>query len=104
MTRTSRHDDRGSVVPLMAALLLIGCLLVLGSARLGSAAIGRARADSVADVVALAAASGGEGGAASVAEANGASLVDHVVRDDRSTRIQVRLRSTTAVAAAAPAG
>lgn len=92
------------MVPLMAALLLLASMLVLGAAKLGSAVVSRARADSIADVVALAAVPGGRGGATAVAAANGASIVNHQVRADGSTMIEIRLGQVSAKAAAADNG
>jgi secretion/DNA translocation related TadE-like protein len=48
--------ERGAVAILLVAVLVLGLALSLGAARLGSALIGRARADSAADASALAAA------------------------------------------------
>lgn len=90
------------MVPFMAVMLLIGAALILGSAKLGSAVVARARVDSVADMVALAAVPGGKEGARTVALANGAQLASHVVRADGSTLVEVRMGSVAAVAAAAP--
>ncbi|MGB6059517.1 MAG: hypothetical protein WBF71_14765 [Microthrixaceae bacterium] len=90
------------MVPLLAVVLLIAAALILGSARLGTAVVARARADSVADMVALAAVPGGREGACAVAAANGAQLVRHVGRADGSIMVEVRMGAVAAVAAAAP--
>jgi secretion/DNA translocation related TadE-like protein len=54
--RGSAIPDRGSATVLLLGLLALGCVLVLGLARLGGAAVTRARADTAAEVGALAAA------------------------------------------------
>ena len=71
-------SERGQLLPLIAlALVLFGgaCLLL---ARLGSAAVLRARAVAVADAAALAGAVHGEDAARAVARANGATVEDYV--------------------------
>lgn len=90
------------MVPLMAVILLVGAALTLGSAKLGSAVVDRARVDSVADMVALAAVPGGGDGARMVATANSAQLVRHVDRADGSTLVEVRMGGVAAIAAASP--
>ena len=83
-TRGAR-DDRGSVTIVMLAAIAIAAGLMLGIARVGGAAVLRARADTAADAAALAAAdalaSGGGApqavsAAVATARANGARLVD----------------------------
>ncbi len=51
-------NDRegGGVSVVMLAVLVAGCMLAMGAARLGGALVGRARAESAADAAALAAA------------------------------------------------
>jgi len=70
----STDPERGQVVPLVAALLVIIALLVLGLARLGRGAVSRAQARTAADAAALAGAVEGQQAAEDVAEANGARL------------------------------
>jgi secretion/DNA translocation related TadE-like protein len=48
--------ERGSASVVMVAVVVVGLVLALGAARLGTALIARARADSAADAAALAAA------------------------------------------------
>jgi secretion/DNA translocation related TadE-like protein len=48
--------ERGAVSIVMLGVLVIGLVLSMGAARLGSALVGRARADTAADAAALAAA------------------------------------------------
>jgi DNA topoisomerase-1 len=76
--------ERGSVTILMVAVVVVGCVLALGAARLGGAVIGRARADSAADASALAAADAlalgdGAGAAQAAARATAASNDAHLV-------------------------
>ena len=82
MTIGSR--ERGAMTIVFIGVVVLGLVLTLGAARLGSALVARARADSAADAAALAAADmlalgRGEGAAAAAARetatANGASLV-----------------------------
>jgi secretion/DNA translocation related TadE-like protein len=56
MTPRRARGARGGVSIVMLAVLVIGLLLAAGAARLGSALVGRARAESAADAAALAAA------------------------------------------------
>lgn len=67
--------ERGSVLPLVALLVVAtgGLCLVLG--RLGGEAVAAARARTAADAAALAGAAEGEAAARAVARANGAELV-----------------------------
>ena len=101
MTRPSAEEGAASV--LVAALLGAAALLVLGLGRLGGAAVERARTDAVADLVALAAVTGDGEGAARVATADGAALVqlDGTMGGRRTVKVQIS--SVVAVAAAAPA-
>jgi hypothetical protein len=81
--------------------LAVTAVCLLGTARVGEAALGRARADAVADLSALAAVIGGDVGAARVAEANGGRVV--AVRGGSDTRtVTVEVDGVAAVAAAAP--
>jgi secretion/DNA translocation related TadE-like protein len=81
--RRSR-GERGGVTILMVAVVVLGLALSLGAARLGSAIVGRARADTAADASALAAADalalGGSADAATAAaRATAASNDAHLV-------------------------
>ena len=68
-----RRAERGGVTILMVAVVVLGLALSLGAARLGSAIIGRARADTAADASALAAADAlALGGGADAASGGGA--------------------------------
>ena len=87
MTRGRRRDagrERGSTALPFLAVVVIGAVLAGGAARLGSAVVARARADTAADAAALAAADmlalgrgegAAAGAAAETASANGARLV-----------------------------
>jgi secretion/DNA translocation related TadE-like protein len=77
-------NERGGMTVVMLAVVVIGLALTAGAARLGSALVARARADTAADAAALAAADMlalGRGSGAAVAAAaetageNGARLV-----------------------------
>jgi secretion/DNA translocation related TadE-like protein len=50
------REERGGIVGLLPAYVMIGALLLGGLARLGGAVVGQARADAAADAAALAAA------------------------------------------------
>jgi len=82
--RLTAKRERGGVSIVMLGVLVVGLALMLGAARLGSALIGRARADTAADAAALAAADAlalGRGSAVAqtaardTATSNGAQLV-----------------------------
>jgi hypothetical protein len=91
--------ERGSVLPLVALLVVAtgGLCLVLG--RLGGEAVAAARARTAADAAALAGAAEGEAAARTVARANGAELV-HGDQDGSAFVAEVRLAGETATARA----
>lgn len=101
MSRPSSEEGAAGV--LVAALLGVTALLVLGLGRLGGAAVERARADAVADLVALAAVTGDVDGASSVAAADGATVIRLDAETTGRRSVTVQVASVTAVAAAAPA-
>jgi secretion/DNA translocation related TadE-like protein len=79
-----RPFERGSASVLLIGVFVVGVVLLVGSARLGAALFGRARAQNAADAAALAAADAlalagtparAEFDAAETAAANGARLV-----------------------------
>ncbi|MEX1104702.1 MAG: pilus assembly protein TadG-related protein [Ilumatobacteraceae bacterium] len=72
--RRTLHD-RGSVVLLVAAVIVLAGLMAIGVSRLGVAADERARAQTAADAAALAGVSGGRPAASRLAGANGGDLV-----------------------------
>lgn len=85
-----RVRERGSIVPLVALLVVLVGVLCLGIGRLGGAAVAASRARTAADAAALAGAAAGRGEAAVVAKANGATLVDAEEDGDTFTAV-VRL-------------
>ena len=70
----SFERDRGQVVPLVAALLVVVAAVAMGVARVGTAVVTRAQARTAADAAALAGAVEGETAAREVSEANGGRL------------------------------
>lgn len=93
--------QRGSVVLVLPALVLVAALLGLGTVRLGDAAVARARADAVADVAALAAVSGDVSSARAVARRGGGALVEHR-RSGQLHEVVVQVDGVRAAAAAEP--
>ena len=105
VTRSATPTERGergvATVLVVPVALAVTAVCLLGTARVGAAALGRARADGVADLSALAAVIGGPAGAARVAQANGGRVVS--VRGGSDTRtVTVEVDGVVAVAAAAP--
>lgn len=98
-TVATRTESGSASLPALAVLVVVAAMTA-GLARVGEAAVTRARADAVADVTALAAVSGGEPVAARVADSSGAVLVEHRVRRDGSVVVVVRSGAVEAVAAA----
>lgn len=84
-----RSAERGSVTPLVALVMLAVGGLCLGLGRLGADAVSSARARTAADAAALAGAAEGEDAARSLAEANGATLVEF---RSEGAEVQVRAR------------
>lgn len=72
-----RSSERGQVLPLLAALVVLAAAVALVVAELGAAAVQRARARTAADAAALAGAAAGELAARAAAEANDADLVEY---------------------------
>lgn len=93
--------ERAAVTPLIAAALVVAALTAGGIARIGGAVLHRARADAVADLVALGGVTGGPSGARAVASADGAELLALYVRGD-TTVVEVRVSGVRSVAAARP--
>jgi hypothetical protein len=103
--RTGRaRGERGAATLLVLPAALALCAVLLGAtARLGAAATVRARADAVADLVALAAVTGDRVGAEEVATANGGRLLE--LREDGPDRTaSVDVGGVRGSATAAPAG
>lgn len=82
-------SQRGSVAPLVAALVVATGGLCLGLGRLGGEAVAAARARTAADAAALAGAAEGEETARAVAAANGGALVEFT---EEGAEVQVRAR------------
>ena len=76
------RSDRGQATPLWAAVLVLAGLLLVPTGMLVRATVQRAEARSAADAAALAGALEGEGAARSVAEANGAEVLEYEGRGD----------------------
>lgn len=93
------RNERGSVLPLVA--LLVVCIggLCLALGRLGGDANAAARAQTAADAAALAAAAEGEPAAKELAVANGARLL-RVSVDGDEVEVVVRVGDVEAVARA----
>ena len=91
--------ERGSVLPLVALLVVAAGVLCLALGRLGGEAAAAGRARTAADAAALAGAAEGTAGARNVARANGAELVRgrHV---GRAFVAEVRMADETATARA----
>src|SRR5207244_6971117 len=68
---TMNEVERGSVLPLLAVVLLVATALVVAIGRLGEAAVARAHARAAADAAALAGAAESRAAAAALAAANG---------------------------------
>lgn len=85
------------------AIVAFTIVIAAGLARAGSAVVLAARAQSVADVVALGAASHGPAAADRIAAANGASLRSWQREPDGVVVVEVALRGTGAGAAATSA-
>ncbi len=97
------RTERGSASLVLLAGLAVAVVLATGVARVGDAAARRARADATADVVALAAVTGGDDAAAAIAAANGAE-VRRLRRLGDTVVVDVTASGATSVAAARPAG
>ena len=82
-------SERGQVLPIVAAVLVVAAAVALVIGQLGVAAVHRAQARTAADAAALAGAAEGESAARSVAAANGGELVSFV-RDGFVVEVVVR--------------
>ena len=91
-------DERGSISVLSVAILAVVGMAVVLLGQLGADAVRRARADAIADVVAMAAAAEPSAGAG-IAAANGASLTS-LTRDGFQAEVVVSRDGVTAVARA----
>ncbi|HEX7277128.1 MAG TPA: pilus assembly protein TadG-related protein [Acidimicrobiales bacterium] len=93
------RDQRGSVLPLAALLVVVlgGAVLLVG--RLGVAAADRTRARMAADAAALAGAADGDGAARGVADANRAGVASVSIQGT-DARVEVEVGAARAVARA----
>lgn len=91
--------ERGQSVVLVAAAIGLVAIVALGLARLGSAAMDRAHAQSAADASALAGAADGRGAAEGVAGSNHATLIEYRVLGPE-VLVTVRVRGEEATARA----
>jgi hypothetical protein len=87
--RRSGHDDRGQVLPLVAALVALCGAALVGLVPLARALDERAQARTAADAAALAGAADGEVAARRIAAANDAELMDI---DIAGAEVTVRVR------------
>lgn len=93
------HRDRGQVVPLLAALVVIAGLLMIALAHLGGGAVQRAEARRAADAAALAGAAEGRSGANRLAGANDAEIRRYD-ESGRDAEVVVRYGEARAIARA----
>ena len=79
MTARARPEpwDRGQVVPLMTAMLLVAMIAVVATIEIGRLLYESAAARTAADAAALAGAAAGPDAAASIAAANGGVLLSY---------------------------
>ena len=95
--------ERGSVLPLLAVVLLVATALVVAIGRLGEAAVARAHARAAADAAALAGAAESRAAAAALAAANGARVLTYEPRG-RDVRVTVQWGAAHATARARAPG
>jgi hypothetical protein len=81
--------ERGQVLPIVAALMVVCGLAPIALGRLGGRAVTRAQAQAAADAAALAGAIDGRGGAERLAVANRGRLVAFAVVGDDRVRVDV---------------
>lgn len=93
-------DDRGQATPLLAAAVGLVAVMLLALGPMGRALADRAQARTAADAAALAGAAEGEAAARSVAQANGAVLVNFEPDDRGEVVVTVRIGRVTAHARA----
>ena len=88
-TRTTTHSsaERAAAVPVVMVVLVVCATTLVGVARIGDAAIRRARADAIADVSALAAVDRGEAAAGAVAAASAAEVSAFSRSGDGTVRV-----------------
>ena len=91
--------ERGSILPLVALVVLATGGLVVGLGRLGADAVARTRASAAADAAALAGAAEGRDAAVDLARANGGRLVAYAA-DGEDVEVVVRVAGAEAIARA----
>ena len=96
-----RRRDQGQAVPLVLALAAVIVVMAAALALVGRRAVDAAAAQTAADAAALAAVQGGPAAAKSLAEANGAELID-VSHEGGDTLVTVRVGDRRATARARP--
>ena len=99
----ARRRDDGQAVPLSAALVAVGAVLVLSMGSLAGDVVDAGRARSAADAAALAGVAGGRAAAAGLAARNGATLVSWS-QDGADVVVTVRVGDASATARAASGG
>lgn len=92
-------NERGQVVPMLAAMIVFAGLSMIGLAHLGGGAVDRAQARRAADAAALAGAAEGRPAADRLASANDADITRYRTSDD-DTEVVVRLGDAHAIARA----
>lgn len=92
--------DRGQVVPLMAAFIVIAGFFLIGLAHLGGGAVQRALARRGADAAALAGAAEGRAGAERLADANDARITRYRQVNDHEAEVVVEYGDARAIARA----
>ena len=94
-----RSRERGQVIPLLAALVVVAGLAMIALAHLGGGAVDRAQARRAADAAALAGAADGRAGAEALANDNDAS-VSRFSTSGRDSEVVVKLGDARAIARA----
>jgi uncharacterized membrane protein len=94
------EDERGQVLPLAAAIIVLAAAAMLLVVNVGRAANERARARTAADAAALAGAAEGRGAAEAIAAANHAVIESYVELPD-GVQLTVQVGEATATARAA---
>ena len=94
------QPERGSVLPMMLVVCCLSAVCVVGLVHIGEASVHRARADAVADVVALAGVGHGQLGAQQVAEASQASLLSFAQTGPTAVQVRVQVHGVRSTAAA----
>ncbi len=102
-TKRERRAQQGAASMLLLSLVAVAVGLIAAIGVVTPALVDQARADAVADVVALAAVGGGDPAARVVAERSGATTAEVTHRGDGRVEVSVVVGGREAVATAAPA-